>query len=241
MNKKNVIIFGGKGLIGNTLMQSHLLTDKYELINLDLSVQKNSYPNFKCDVLKNKEIESKINKISNIYGPIYGVINSTYPKVLQKKKPGNINSNLFSKEIADHFKSFLNTTQIACNYFIKKKIHGKIINFASIYGEFIPRLEIYKRTKMGVPMQYLIAKNSLITMTKYFSKYFLKKKININSISPGGIYDFQDIKFINNYRKFCSTGMLEAADLIGTTDFLLSENSKKITGQNIIIDDGFTL
>ena len=66
MNKKNVIIFGGKGLIGNTLMQSHLLTDKYELINLDLSVKKNSYPNFKCDVLKNKEIESKINKKQGI-------------------------------------------------------------------------------------------------------------------------------------------------------------------------------
>ncbi len=35
--------------------------------------------------------------------------------------------------------------------------------------------------------------------------------------------------------------MLKSEDLIGITDFLLSENSKKIFGQNIIIDDGFTL
>ena len=45
---------------------------------------------------------------------------------MQKNSPGNINPNLFSKEISNHFKSFLNTTQIMCNYFKKKKIEGKL-------------------------------------------------------------------------------------------------------------------
>lgn len=241
MEKKNILIFGGSGLIGNTLMQSSLLMKKYRLFSLDISIKKKNLLNFKCDVLNNKEIEKKIYQISKSYGPVYGVINSTYPKVLQNKKPGKINPDLFSLELGKHFKSFLNTTQISCNYFIKKKIEGKIINFASIYGEFIPRIEIYKGTKMGVPMQYLVVKNSLITMSKYFAKFFIKKKININCISPGGIFNFQEIKFLNNYKKFCANGMLNSNDLIGTVEFLLSENSKKITGQNIIIDDGFTL
>ena len=35
--------------------------------------------------------------------------------------------------------------------------------------------------------------------------------------------------------------MLNSNDLVGITDFLLSDSAKKITGQNIIIDDGFTL
>ncbi len=241
MQKKNIVIFGGSGLIGKTLIQSTQLKKKYFLFNLDLSIKKKNTFNHKCDVLNAKQVENKIKIISKSNGPIYGVINATYPKVQQNKKPGNINPELFSQEIGEHFKSFLNTTQISANFFIKKKIEGKIINFASIYGKFIPRIEIYKGTKMGVPMQYLIVKNSLITMSKYFAKFYMKKKININCISPGGIYDGQDSKFVRNYKKFCANGMLNSNDLVGITDFLLSEPAKKITGQNIIIDDGFTL
>lgn len=241
LEEKIVVVFGGTGLIGGTLIKSRILNNKYRLINFDLSIKKNTLTNFKCDVLIAKQIENNIKKITNKFGQIHGAINATYPKVMQKNSPGNINPNLFSKEISNHFKSFLNTTQIMCNYFKKKKIEGKIINFASIYGDFIPRIEIYKGTNINAPMQYLVSKNSIITMTKYFSKFFLKDKININCVSPGGIYDFQDHIFVKNYKKFCASGMLKADDLIGITDFLLSENSKKIFGQNIIIDDGFTL
>lgn len=241
MKKKNIIIFGGSGLIGKTLIQSTLLKKKYLLFNLDLTIKKKNIFNQKCDVLNEKQIKDKIKIISKSHGPIYGVINATYPKVHQNKKPGNINPELFSQEIGEHFKSFLNTTQIAANLFIKKKTEGKIINFASIYGKFIPRIEIYKRTKMGMPMQYLVVKNSLITMSKYFAKFFLKNKININCISPGGIYDGQDSRFVKNYKKFSANGMLNSNDLVGITAFLLSDHAKKITGQDIIIDDGFTL
>ncbi len=241
VKKKIVIVFGGTGLIGSALMRSMSLNKKYKLINLDLNIKKNMLINFKCNVLNEKQTENRIKQITHKYGKIYGVINATYPKVIQKKSPGKINPNLFAREISNHLKSFFNTTQIMCNYFKKKKIEGRIINLASIYGEFIPRIEIYKGTNISAPMQYLISKNSLITMTKYFSKFFLKDKININCISPGGIYDSQDHRFLKNYNKFCASGMLNAEDLIGITKFLLSDDSKKIFGQNIVIDDGFTL
>ena len=148
---------------------------------------------------------------------------------------------MFLKEINIHLGSFLNTTQIMCDYFLNKKIKGKIINFASIYGEFIPRFEIYNNTKIIAPLQYSIIKNSIITMSKYFAKFFLKKKININCISPGGIYDYQDKNFVSRYSRFCAEGMLKKDDLEGVVFFLLSSAADKIYGQNIIVDDGFTL
>ena len=238
---KNVIIFGGSGLIGNTLLNSDLLKEKHRLINLDIKNIGNREIYYKCDTSKKNQIEKSIRLIVKKYGQIYAIINVTYPKVLQKKNPGKIDSDLFSNEISAHFKSFLNTTQIMCNYYVKNKIKGKIINFASIYGEYTPRFEIYKDTNLVAPLQYLLSKNSIVTMTKYFSKFYLKKKININCISPGGIFDFQDKKFVKNYKKFCATGMLNSNDLNGITNFLLSSNSNKIFGQNMIIDDGFTL
>jgi enoyl-[acyl-carrier-protein] reductase (NADH) len=70
------------------------------------------------------------------------------------------------------------------------------------------------------------------------------KKINIsiNSLSPGGVYNNQNKKFYYNYKKFCkSKGMVSATELISTTEFLLAKGSKSITGQDIKIDDGFSI
>ncbi len=165
----------------------------------------------------------------------------TFSPVLQKKNPPHINSKKFSRELSNHVESFLNTTQITCEYFSKNKIEGRIINFASIYGNLTPRFEIYKNTKMTLPIQYSLSKSSIIMLTKYFSKFFLKKKININTISPGGVFDYQNKNFIKNYKKYTATGMLDKNDITGLVEFLLSSYSKKIFGQNLIIDDGFTL
>ena len=70
---------------------------------------------------------------------------------------------------------------------------------------------------------------------------YLKNKININCISPGGIFDYQEQKFVSKYSKFTSSSkMLNKTDLNSTIKYLLDEDLK-MTGQNLIIDEGFTL
>ena len=74
------------------------------------------------------------------------------------------------------------------------------------------------------------------------AKYFKGKNIRVNAISPGGILDAQPKEFLDRYNQQCSTkGMLDPKDLNGTLIFLLSDMSNHINGQNIIVDDGFTL
>jgi NAD(P)-dependent dehydrogenase (short-subunit alcohol dehydrogenase family) len=66
--------------------------------------------------------------------------------------------------------------------------------------------------------------------------------IRVNCISPGGILDRQADAFLKAYGDQClNRGMLDASDINGTLIFLLSQASKDINGQNIIVDDGFTL
>jgi NAD(P)-dependent dehydrogenase (short-subunit alcohol dehydrogenase family) len=50
------------------------------------------------------------------------------------------------------------------------------------------------------------------------------------------------MKFKKRYKQSClSKGLLNSEDLIGTIIFLLSDDSKYINGQNIIVDDGWSL
>ena len=69
-----------------------------------------------------------------------------------------------------------------------------------------------------------------------------KRGLRVNAISPGGIKDSQEKKFIDKYKRHCnSKGLLSPGDINGLVNFLLSEESKYINGQNITIDDGWSL
>ena len=92
------------------------------------------------------------------------------------------------------------------------------------------------------PIEYSASKAGIINITKYMAKFCEGKNIKINCISPGGILDKQPKKFIKKYKNSClSKGLLDAKDLNGVLEFLISDKSNYINGQNLIIDDGWSL
>jgi len=95
---------------------------------------------------------------------------------------------------------------------------------------------------MSSPIEYSAVKAATISYSKYLAKYYIKNNIRINTVSPGGIVDDQPMLFQKRYKSDCgSKGLLEGKDISSTIIFLLSENSKYINGQNIIVDDGWSL
>ena len=109
-------------------------------------------------------------------------------------------------------------------------------------GISAPKFSHYNNTNMSSPIEYSAAKAGIINMTKYIAKFCEKKKIRVNCISPGGVLDNQPKKFIKKYKESClSKGLLDSNDLNGIVEFLVSEKSNFINGQNIIIDDGWSL
>jgi NAD(P)-dependent dehydrogenase (short-subunit alcohol dehydrogenase family) len=74
------------------------------------------------------------------------------------------------------------------------------------------------------------------------AKYFKGINIKVNAISPGGILDSQPELFLEAYKKQClNKGMLDKSDIKGTLVYLLSDMSRYVNGQNIVVDDGFSL
>ena len=79
-------------------------------------------------------------------------------------------------------------------------------------------------------------------MSQYMAKFLAGENIRVNCISPGGILDSQPEIFLKRYNNSClNKGMLNTDDLVGALLFLISDNSKFINGQNIIVDDGWSL
>ena len=238
---KNIIVFGGSGLIGKEIIE-YLKKYDVKILNADIKKSKIKDVSFlKCNVLKRNDIIKTKNYFIKKFGPIDAIINCFYPRSKNFNKSfEKIGKNDFLNSVHSHLGSFFEINQIFCIYF-KKRNKGKIINFTSIYGEFIPRFEIYKNVNFTMPIQYMISKNSIIQMTKFLAKLYLKDKININCISPGGIYDNHEVKFIKKYTQFTSSNkMLDKNDLNSTVKYLL-EKDLKMTGQNLILDEGFTL
>ena len=109
-------------------------------------------------------------------------------------------------------------------------------------GVVTPKFENYAGTNMTSPIEYTAIKAALIAITKYLAKYYKGNNIRVNCISPGGILDQQPESFLKKYQSCCNDkGMLAAEDVVGTALYLLSDQSRYVTGQNIIVDDGWSL
>jgi NAD(P)-dependent dehydrogenase (short-subunit alcohol dehydrogenase family) len=75
----------------------------------------------------------------------------------------------------------------------------------------------------------------------------LAPNVRINSVLPGGIktamtaHIFEDENFVKNMESSYPLGLGNTADIANVVEFLLSENSKWMTGQQIVVDGGRTI
>jgi NAD(P)-dependent dehydrogenase (short-subunit alcohol dehydrogenase family) len=251
-NKKEVVaIVGSMGQIGLALAKK-LIDNNYAVLLGDINKEKlNSfkkiYKNSNVQIFAGNLCEtSQIKKFIKFglkkFGKIDSAVHCSYPKSSQW---GRKFESIQDKNIRDDLYNQLGSVIIFCQKIIqvfKKFKRGNLILFSSIYGFKAPRFEIYKGTKINMPIEYSAIKSGIISIASYLAQYLKKKNIRVNCVSPGGILSNQNKTFIKNYKKICnSKGLLDSEDVSDLIIFLLSEKSKYIHGQNLIIDDGWSL
>ncbi len=119
--------------------------------------------------------------------------------------------------------------------------HGSVINIGSIYGLVGPDMSLYEGTAMGNPAAYAGSKGGLLQLSRWLATT-LAPHVRINSITPGGLARGQSPSFVEKYiARTPLARMGTEEDFIGATVFLASDLSSWITGQNIIIDGGWTV
>jgi NAD(P)-dependent dehydrogenase (short-subunit alcohol dehydrogenase family) len=95
---------------------------------------------------------------------------------------------------------------------------------------------------MSSPIEYAAIKAGIISITRWLAKYSANHNIRVNCVSPGGVLDAQPEVFLRRYRQSCTNiGMLSAEQVASVIVFLLAPGAAAINGQNIVVDDGWTL
>jgi len=254
LSGKIIIVIGGLGLLGRQFVNgileyggSAVVADvdksKFELFSasVDSEYQK-KLDYLDIDITCENSINQVIERINFKNGKIDAVVNTAYPKSQA------YGSSLESVTYPDFCKNLnLNIggyfLVLKCfSQFFKNQGNGNIISLASIYGVISPRFDVYEGLPMTMPVEYAAIKSALIHLNKYFMRYYEGAGIRFNCISPGGVLDGQNQQFLDRYNKYAhSKGMLDTNDVVGTLIYLLSDLSKFVNGQNIIVDDGWSV
>ncbi len=251
LHNKVIGITGGTGLIGYALAKGlveaeakivigDINQEKAEKVQKELG--KDNILFIPTDVTDVASINNFIEKGYKAFGKIDTLIHSAYPRSktwgtkLEDLTAENLKEDLFNQ-----LGSAILFSQQAIKFF-RKQGYGNLIHISSIQGVSAPKFEHYEELAMSSPIEYSAIKSGVISIVKYLAKYCKGQNIRVNSLSPGGILDKQPDLFLKKYKKSClSKGMLNQEDLIGTALYLASDMSKYVNGQNIIIDDGWSL
>lgn len=253
LNDKVIVVTGGGGLLGRSFCSAIAKQGAQVIIadqNLDSAAQvaeKICLAGGRAeatllDITDTGIVESLINRLDIRYGRIDAMVNNAYPR---NKNWGNkleeVTYTDFCENTNLHLGGYFLTTQKFSMY-MRSHGGGSIVNMSSIYGSIAPKFEIYANTTMTMPVEYAAIKAGIIHLTRYFAQYFKKSGVRCNALSPGGIFNNQPMPFLEKYTANCGAkGVLDSQDIVGALLFLLSNDSKYITGQNIIVDDGFGL
>lgn len=122
---------------------------------------------------------------------------------------------------------------------------GIILNIASDLSIISPDQRLYaiagrkKEHQPVKPVTYSVIKSGLIGLTQYLATYWSTDGVRVNALSPGGVQENQGDEFVERISKLIPLGRMANADEYrSVVQFLCSEASSYMTGQNIVIDGG---
>ena len=249
---KKIILIGSEGVLGKHYSKELLKISK-KLVVADIKIKKtfnkkNRFIGKKLDIENEGELEFFFKNLLKTQGKFDILINNAalttegVQKIVKKKYiREDFDTRIWDKTNAINLRG----TFLACKHFLKyhndKKINQKIVNIGSIYGSVGPHHEIYKNQNFFTSLAYAASKSGIIGLTKWLATSLAEQNTTCNMITPSGVFNKQNKKFLSSYRKLLPfKRMANQSEIYGLLKFLVSKESDYVTGQNLFVDGGFT-
>ena len=122
---------------------------------------------------------------------------------------------------------------------------GVILNIASDLSVISPDQRIYRQSGLPEdeqpvkPVTYSVIKSGLVGLTRYLATYWANRGVRANALSPGGVQTNQSDEFVQRLTNLIPLGrMAKKAEYRSAVQFLCSNASAYLNGQNIVMDGG---
>ena len=249
LKNRVIIVVGGAGLLGRSLvLGAREQGARVVVADLDRPEHRSwveSTPGVRflpIDICSTDSVRGLLEEVHGSMGSIDGLVNTAYPR---NRTYGadlrDVTYESFCENVSLHLGGYFLVMQQA-SFFLAEHGGGSLVSVSSVYGLIAPRFDVYEGVWFTMPVEYAAIKAGLNHLVRYFAAYFKGKALRINSVSPGGILNGQDPRFLEKYDSHClNKGMLAPQDVVGTVVYLLSDASRYVNGQNIVVDDGFSL
>jgi NAD(P)-dependent dehydrogenase (short-subunit alcohol dehydrogenase family) len=265
LKDKVAIVTGGVGLLGaefcKTLAEAGAAVAVVDL-NADAATKvadNLTQSGFKAkgiptDITKPDSVNGMVDSVLKAFGRLDVVVNSAAldPKFDPDAASKGIAPGAFEDYPLEQWNAAMNVnltgmflvTQACVKPMIAQGKKGSIINICSTYGLNGPDQRIYIKDGKRVafkPVYYTTTKAGVMGFTKYLAAYYAGTEIRVNALTPGGVYNNHEEYFVKNYSAKTIMGRMAKKDeMNGALLFLASEASSYMTGNNVIVDGGWT-
>lgn len=190
---------------------------------------------FRCDVSDEKQINAFFEQLSNM-GIIADIIINCAGVINVKTSDGKLDDSIV---ISVNFMGTMYTCNCAIKHMLDNEVSGSIINISSIAGH----------DGSSEFHSYAASKGAILAYTKSLAMSYGSNGIRVNSISPGVVVTPMSYVETPNYDDFIPEmikmhplGRLgKPEDIAKAALFLASNMSDWITGQDLVVDGGYTL
>ena len=241
LNKKNIIVTGASGGIGNSIVErlneqggNILATGTREEKLQELKEKFSNIKILKFDISKHDKIEEFINNATEeLGGNLDCIVNNA--GITKDNLTIRMSTEEWSKVIDINLTSTFLMSKFAIKKMIKNK-SGKIINITSVVGH----------TGNVGQANYTASKAGIVAMSKSLAIEYAKKNINVNCISPGFISTAMTDKIDDKFKetiisKIPANRLGKPVDVANAVVFLASSASDYINGETIHVNGGMYL
>ncbi len=196
------------------------------------------------DVSQEPSIIETVEAAAREFGRLDIIVNNAYSG-LPHKKVEDMPVEVFESAIRTNATAYFAMVKAAVPH-LRRQGKGAVVNIASMYGFICPHFDIYRDSPYFSPIHYHATKGAVIQMTRYMAGYFAKDHIRVNAISPGAFpkpeIRKKDPWFEEELSRQNPMGRVgEPHELKGAALYLASDASSYVTGQNMVVDGGWTV